>query len=37
MLEIESGLNANEQIVISGQTLLDNGSHVNIVSTIGGN
>ena len=37
MVEIENGLTAGEQIVVSGQTLLDNGSHVNIVSTTGGN
>ena len=37
MVEIEDGLTAGEHIVVSGQTLLDNGSHVNIVSTTGGN
>lgn len=37
MVEVVSGLAANEQVVVSGQTLLDNGSHVNVVSSNGGN
>ncbi len=33
-LEITKGLNAGEEIVIRGQTLLDEGSRVNVVDTI---
>ena len=36
MVEVISGLTYGEQVVTSGQTLLDNGSFVNIVSTEGG-
>lgn len=36
MVEIVSGLASGEQVVTSGQTLLDNGSHVNVVSREGG-
>lgn len=36
MVEVVSGLTVGEQVVTSGQTLLDNGSFVNIVSTEGG-
>jgi multidrug efflux pump subunit AcrA (membrane-fusion protein) len=33
-LEIQSGLNADEEIVVRGQTLLDDGSRVNIIERI---
>lgn len=37
MVEITSGLSAGNEIVISGQTMLDSGSKVNVVSREGGN
>ena len=36
MAEITSGLVAGDEVVTSGQTLLDNGSKVNVVSRNGG-
>lgn len=37
MAEITSGLVVGEEVVVSGQTLLENGSTVNVVSREGGN
>lgn len=37
MVEITSGLSAGNEIVISGQTMLNSGSKVNVVSRQGGN
>ena len=34
VIEIQSGLSANEEVVVRGQTLLDDGSRVNIIERI---
>jgi hypothetical protein len=33
-IEILSGISAGDEIVVKGQTLLDNGSKVNVISVI---
>ncbi|GHV48030.1 membrane protein [Spirochaetia bacterium] len=34
VLEVEQGLSPNEEIIIKGQTLLEDGSHINIIDRI---